>query len=603
MNDLTLRSTILSTNITNAILCALVLQGGTKLLYYRVHVALSQGIMVESDSEGDSSDSTSSSEASPIPEREKKSRRREKDAGDEHGRTGRRSPSPRRRSTRRQSSGENERRRDKQEVEEKKDRSLSDEEGVDSRDKPHLRKSVKSDDTEDGRSRRREDDGVINRRHKSDDELSVGADSDIETLQEGIPEPTVQQKQQRKPARFDSDSDDSESSVSWRERRVKSVLLSNEQPVEDRRSWDYASDDEDGRGKKMQSAVGSNIIHGNVRETEGGDEDGEMDQDGDREERRKEDKDQDSMDRERGRNREREHDRDRDRRREGRDREERDRRGRDGDRSRPRGEERDRRDRSLSPSHYSRMKDKYEDRFRGGSRRDRLEEGEVEETGGYEDARRRFRNRRFREEEEERRKRDEDRDQDNSRRRRRDDGEENKENAAPPPKKKKPEIDPLLTRTGGAYIPPAKLRMMQAQITDKTSVAYQRISWEALKKSINGLVNKANISNLGLIVQEMLQLNIVRGRGWLAKAVVDAQSASPTFTHVYAAFIAIINTKFPQNGELILRRLITNFKKGYRRNDKKLCLSSTRFIAHLVNQQVVRSKPSIMSPRIRIVMM
>lgn len=38
----------------------------------------------------------------------------------------------------------------------------------------------------------------------------------------------------------------------------------------------------------------------------------------------------------------------------------------------------------------------------------------------------------------------------------------------PPVKKKKEELDPILTRTGGAYIPPAKLRMMQAQITDKS---------------------------------------------------------------------------------------------------------------------------------------
>lgn len=37
----------------------------------------------------------------------------------------------------------------------------------------------------------------------------------------------------------------------------------------------------------------------------------------------------------------------------------------------------------------------------------------------------------------------------------------------PATKKKKDELDPLLTRTGGAYIPPAKLRMMQEQITDK----------------------------------------------------------------------------------------------------------------------------------------
>jgi pre-mRNA-splicing factor CWC22 len=46
------------------------------------------------------------------------------------------------------------------------------------------------------------------------------------------------------------------------------------------------------------------------------------------------------------------------------------------------------------------------------------------------------------------------------------------------------------TRTGGAYIPPGRLRLMQAQITDKSSKEFQRIAWEALKKSINGLINK-----------------------------------------------------------------------------------------------------------------
>jgi len=46
--------------------------------------------------------------------------------------------------------------------------------------------------------------------------------------------------------------------------------------------------------------------------------------------------------------------------------------------------------------------------------------------------------------------------------------------------------DLLTTRTGGAYIPPAKLRLMQEQITDKASPAFQRLAWEALKKSING---------------------------------------------------------------------------------------------------------------------
>ena len=45
-------------------------------------------------------------------------------------------------------------------------------------------------------------------------------------------------------------------------------------------------------------------------------------------------------------------------------------------------------------------------------------------------------------------------------------------------------------RAGGAYIPPAKMRLLTAAVTDRTSEDYQRITWEALKKSINGLINK-----------------------------------------------------------------------------------------------------------------
>ncbi len=45
-------------------------------------------------------------------------------------------------------------------------------------------------------------------------------------------------------------------------------------------------------------------------------------------------------------------------------------------------------------------------------------------------------------------------------------------------------------RTSGVYIPPAKLRQMREEIKDKASEEYQRLTWEALKKSLNGLINK-----------------------------------------------------------------------------------------------------------------
>ncbi|GFU01499.1 pre-mRNA-splicing factor CWC22 homolog [Nephila pilipes] len=154
------------------------------------------------------------------------------------------------------------------------------------------------------------------------------------------------------------------------------------------------------------------------------------------------------------------------------------------------------------------------------------------------------------------------------------------------PLSKRQKIGNINMRTGGAYIPPARLRMMQENIKDKGSEAYQRIAWEALKKSIVGMTNKINSSNITEIIPELFKENIIRGRGILARAIMQAQAASPTFTRVYAALVAIINTKFPEIGDLILKRLIIQYKRGFRRNDKTICMTAARFLAHLLNQEV-----------------
>ena len=151
----------------------------------------------------------------------------------------------------------------------------------------------------------------------------------------------------------------------------------------------------------------------------------------------------------------------------------------------------------------------------------------------------------------------------------------------------KAEYEKLLTmRSGGTYIPPARLRALQSQITDKTSKEYQRMAWEALKKSINGLINKVNVSNIKHIVPELFSENLIRGRGLFCRSIMKAQAASLPFTPIYAAMAAIVNTKLPNVGELLLKRLVMQFRKGFKRNDKAVCLSATTFIAHLCNQQV-----------------
>lgn len=54
------------------------------------------------------------------------------------------------------------------------------------------------------------------------------------------------------------------------------------------------------------------------------------------------------------------------------------------------------------------------------------------------------------------------------------------------------------SKTGGAYIPPAKFKLMQAEFTDETCTAYQRLPWKAHQKPIHEYINKININNIGI---------------------------------------------------------------------------------------------------------
>lgn len=125
------------------------------------------------------------------------------------------------------------------------------------------------------------------------------------------------------------------------------------------------------------------------------------------------------------------------------------------------------------------------------------------------------------------------------------------------------------SKSGGVYMPPARLRALQeAASKDKTSAEYQRLSWDALRKSITGIVNRVNVQNIKMVVPELFSENLVRGRGLFARSVMKAQSASLPFTPVFAALVAIINTKLPQVGELVVTRLVSQFRRSFKRNDK-----------------------------------
>jgi pre-mRNA-splicing factor CWC22 len=152
------------------------------------------------------------------------------------------------------------------------------------------------------------------------------------------------------------------------------------------------------------------------------------------------------------------------------------------------------------------------------------------------------------------------------------------------------------TRAGGVYIPPHRLAAARAEAEaaaraadaadEEAQRARQRFAWEALRKAINGLINKVNTINMVNIVTELFRQNLVRGRGLVCRAVLKAQMASPGFTHVYAALVAVLNTKLPELGELLLKRVIIGFRRAYKRNNKIVAVALAKFLGHLVNHRV-----------------
>lgn len=75
--------------------------------------------------------------------------------------------------------------------------------------------------------------------------------------------------------------------------------------------------------------------------------------------------------------------------------------------------------------------------------------------------------------------------------------------------------------------------------------------------------------------------------GLLTRAIIKAQMASPNFTHVYAALVAVINTKLPEIGRLLVIRVMIMFHRSFHRNNKIVCMATTKMLAHLINQKVL----------------
>lgn len=73
-------------------------------------------------------------------------------------------------------------------------------------------------------------------------------------------------------------------------------------------------------------------------------------------------------------------------------------------------------------------------------------------------------------------------------------------------------------------MPPFRMKAVLENLKNQSqnSEQHQKYMWEVLRKSINGIVNKVNVSNISNIVMELFNENLMRGKGLLVRAIMKA---------------------------------------------------------------------------------
>ena len=128
----------------------------------------------------------------------------------------------------------------------------------------------------------------------------------------------------------------------------------------------------------------------------------------------------------------------------------------------------------------------------------------------------------------------------------------------------------------------------------------QRESWDSLHDAIEEAVMKVEESNIQDVLPSFFRCNLVRGRGLLTMEIIRAVRVDFKKARVLAAVINVIDTKLPETGELLVKRVIADFKSGHRRRERSRMRNSCALIAQLCNASVVHELLALQVQRSRL---
>ncbi|CCW63840.1 unnamed protein product [Phytomonas sp. EM1] len=139
------------------------------------------------------------------------------------------------------------------------------------------------------------------------------------------------------------------------------------------------------------------------------------------------------------------------------------------------------------------------------------------------------------------------------------------------------------------YVPPHRKAEdgSEGEMSDMASAAFQQAAWQALRRSITGIINRISSENLSDSATQLFRENLVRGRGLLARSLFRAQQADPELTLVLASLVSRINKEFPPVVFLLCKRLVVQWRRTYLRKDWQSLENISRFLAGLYVFHVV----------------
>lgn len=119
-----------------------------------------------------------------------------------------------------------------------------------------------------------------------------------------------------------------------------------------------------------------------------------------------------------------------------------------------------------------------------------------------------------------------------------------------------------------------------------TSMEEQKKSWRLLCTNIVKIVDSTTNENLEKLAYNLFQENLIRGRGILARAIINQIITTGDITPL-AALVCLVNLSMPQTGEILVARCVTLWKKWYLGNDIPKTRKMSCFLAQLITRRVV----------------